>query len=345
MARRLSTVPFLNQAESRLLLDVRSPGEFSDGHLPGAHSFPLFSDEERSMVGTLYKQEGKEPAFLKGLEFTGPKMAGFVSRAKAMAPEGKIAMYCWRGGMRSGSMAWLLEAAGMDVLLLDGGYKAFRNAVLHHPPMPEKIMIIGGFTGSRKSEILNEMAMLGEAIIDLEKLASHKGSAFGNLGLPPQPRQEQFENLLFIELLKHPPDKICWLEDESKAIGRLRVPDQLHAAMRNATVLFTEKTREERLRHIVGSYGKENPEDLKGSMQRIAKRLGGLALKEALHHLECGELAEAAEISLHYYDKAYGFGLSQRNEKQVVKLDCRGLDDHNAALLLRMEANLLLTGR
>lgn len=341
MARRLSTVPFLNQAESRLLLDVRSPGEFADGHVPGSVSFPLFTDEERSIVGTLYKQEGKDPAFLKGLEFTGPKMAGFVRRAKAMAPEGKIALYCWRGGMRSGSMAWLLESAGMDVFLLEGGYKAFRNAVLHDAPLPEKMVVIGGFTGSRKSEMLNEMAKLGEAIIDLEKLASHKGSAFGNIGLPPQPRQEQFENLVFMELLKHPPDKICWLEDESKAIGRLRVPDKLHAAMRLAPVLFTEKTREERLQHIVLSYGKENPEALKNSMERIAKRLGGLALKEAMSHLERGELYEAAAISLQYYDKAYGFGLSQREESRVRKVNCRGLDDRDSALRLLQEAGLL----
>lgn len=343
MAQRLSTVPFLNQAEGRLLLDVRSPGEFANGHIPGAVSFPLFSDEERSEVGTLYKQDGKEPAFLRGLEFVGPKMAGFVTRARNLSPDGKAFLYCWRGGMRSGSMAWLLEASGLDISLLEGGYKAFRHAVLHPSPLPDKIMVIGGFTGSRKSEILNEMPKLGEAILDLERLANHKGSAFGSLGLPPQPRQEQFENDIFMNLLNHPPGKALWLEDESKAIGKLRIPDTLHAEMRNAMVVFLEKSREERLKHIVESYGKEHLEDLKNSMQRIARRLGGLALKQALEHLDKGEILEAAALSLHYYDKSYGFGLSQREEKRVKKIDCSGMSDLQAAIRLQEEA-LLFSG-
>jgi tRNA 2-selenouridine synthase len=334
MARRLSTVPFLNQAESRLLLDVRSPGEFADGHVPGAISFPLFSDEERSIVGTLYKQEGKDPAFLKGLEFTGPKMADYVRRAKEMSPEAKIAMYCWRGGMRSGSMAWLLEAAGMDVLLLEGGYKAFRHAVLHDAPLPEKMVVIGGFTGSRKSEILRCFPLLGHTILDLEALASHRGSSFGNIALPPQPRQEQFENLVFMALLKHNPAMVLWLEDESKAIGKLRIPDSLHAAMRSSRIYFTEKTHEERLQHITASYGKESTDELKEAMQRIGKRLGGLALKEAMEFLELGNIRAAAAISLRYYDKTYRFGLEQRDPKLVRRLNCAGLSDMEIADLL-----------
>jgi tRNA 2-selenouridine synthase len=334
MASRLATVPFLNRAESRKLLDVRSPSEFSQGHIPGAISFPLFSDEQRVEVGTLYKQEGKEPAFLKGLDFTGPKMSDFVRRAREIAPDGRISMYCWRGGMRSGSMAWLLETAGMEVEVLEGGYKSFRQAVLNESPLPHRMRIIGGFTGSRKTEILRELRRGGESVLDLELLACHKGSAFGNIAQPEQPRQEQFENQIYMELLRHPADSILWLEDESKAIGRLRIPDLLHARMRESEVLFIEKSPENRLRHIVDSYGKENIEELKFNMQRIARRLGGQALKDAMQFLEEGNIAEAAGIALYYYDKTYRFGLEQRKPSEVTKLNGDGLSDAEAAVLL-----------
>jgi tRNA 2-selenouridine synthase len=337
MARRLSAVPFLNQAECRTILDVRSPAEYGLGHIPGAFSFPLFTDEERAQVGTLYKQESKLSAVLQGLEFTGPKMAQFVRSALSLCPDGKAALYCWRGGMRSGSMAWLLEAAGMDIVLLEGGYKAFRNEVLHACPIPSEIRVIGGFTGSRKSEILCCLPELGHAILDLEALASHKGSSFGNIALPPQPRQEQFENLIYMALRSHDPERILWVEDESKAIGKLRIPDSLHAAMRDSRVIFIEKSREERLLHIAASYGKESVDELKEAMQRIGKRLGGQALKEAMEFLEFGNIPAAAAISLQYYDKAYLFGLEQRDQKLVTRLKCAGLTDPEIAGLLILQ--------
>jgi tRNA 2-selenouridine synthase len=228
-------------------------------------------------------------------------------------------------------MAWLLESAGFEVYLLEGGYKAYRREVLDNCPIPENLRIIGGFTGSRKTEILCKLAAKGQNILDLEALANHKGSAFGNLGQPAQPRQEQFENLVFSQLLKHPPGEILWLEDESKAIGKLRVPDGLHDAMRHSRVLFLDRSREERLAHIASSYGKETIEELKAGMQRIGKRLGGQALTQALEALDQGEIKEAASISLFYYDKAYRFGLEQRSAELVQTIDCKGLSDSEAA--------------
>ncbi len=331
MPKRLPLIPFLNLAESRPVLDVRSPGEFAQGHIPGAFSFPLFSDEERAEVGTLYKQTGKDEALLRGLDFVGPKMSGFIRRAMEISPERKVLLHCWRGGMRSGSMAWLLESAGFEVAVLEGGYKLFRRHVLDACPVPEKTRILGGYTGSRKTEILGEIAVAGHCTLDLEGLAHHKGSAFGSLSQPPQPRQEHFENLVFMALLKHPPAEILWLEDESKAIGKLRIPDSLHNAMRLSPVFFIEKSREERLAHILASYGKEMMEDLKAGIQRIGKRLGGLALKQAMEALERGDIAEAASLSLYYYDKAYQFGLDQRPPEMVQSVDCRGLSDAEAA--------------
>jgi tRNA 2-selenouridine synthase len=338
MPNALSVVPFLKLPESLPILDVRSPGEFDQGHIPGAISFPLFSNPERAEVGTIYKQIGKDEALIRGLEFTGPKMAGFVTTAMALAPDKKIRIHCWRGGMRSGSMAWLLEAAGFEVFLLRGGYKAFRREALDHSPIPNQMRIIGGYTGSRKTEILNSLAKLEQPVLDLEALAHHKGSAFGALGQLPQPTQEQFENEIYFKLLQHPFDQILWLEDESKPIGKLRVPDLLHEKMRESQLLFVEKTREERLSHIVSSYGAESIESLEFSMRKIAKRLGGQALTNALECLQNGDVREAASISLFYYDKTYKHGLDSRDESLVQSVDCQGNSDEEAAQKLLMNS-------
>ena len=163
MDNRLSVSDFLAQGKERIVLDVRSPGEFTQGHIPGALSFPLFSDAERAQVGTTYKQVGKEEAMELGLEIVGPKMANFVKEAKKLAPERRLAVHCWRGGQRSGSMAWLFRQAGFDVVTLVGGYKAYRNFVLEgFQNTPLKLVVLGGRTGSGKTKILHELLDMGE---------------------------------------------------------------------------------------------------------------------------------------------------------------------------------------
>ncbi|MEY2794218.1 MAG: hypothetical protein RJA76_2210, partial [Bacteroidota bacterium] len=178
------------------ILDVRSPGEFKRAHIPNALSLPLFTDEEREKVGICYKHQGKEKAVELGLEFVGPKLVNFVKYAKKVAFEGEILVHCWRGGMRSASMAWLLETAGLKVFLLEGGYKSYRNFVLKIQSEPLPLRVLGGKTGSGKTELLREMKNAGFQVIDLEDLAKHRGSAFGHFGLEEQPSSEHFENLL-----------------------------------------------------------------------------------------------------------------------------------------------------
>ena len=190
MAKVLSADEFIKRAESTPLLDVRSPGEYAHAHIPGALSLPLFSDDERAKVGTLYKNQGKVASVQKGLEFVGPKLKGFTKFALKLGSE-ELLMHCWRGGMRSSSMAWLMESVGLRVLLLDGGYKAYRKMVLESFESPMKIILLGGYTGSGKTELLLQLNEAGEQIVDLEGLANHKGSAFGALGQPDQPSTEQ----------------------------------------------------------------------------------------------------------------------------------------------------------
>jgi len=198
MSQRISIEDFLPRRHEVLLLDVRTPGEYAQGHIPGAVSFPLFTNEERAEVGTLYKQESPQVAMERGLELVGPKMAGFVRRARELAGGRDVIVHCWRGGKRSGSMGWLLSTAGMRVQTLEGGYKAWRRYILERLENPPwRFIILSGKTGSGKTDILQELKSLGAQVVDLEALACHRGSAFGALGQPEQPSAEHFANRLF----------------------------------------------------------------------------------------------------------------------------------------------------
>jgi tRNA 2-selenouridine synthase len=206
---------FLELAKHHPVFDVRSPGEYNHAHIPGAISLPLFSDEERKIVGTAYKQESRQQAIKTGLDFFGPKMRKMVEDVESIVGSREsvvvnsqlpthdsrlILVHCWRGGMRSAAVAWLLDLYGFKVYTLIGGYKKFRNHVLDTFQFPFRFNILGGFTGSGKTELLKSLEEKGEKVIDLEGIAQHKGSAFGNIGMPEQPSQEMFENLLAQEV-------------------------------------------------------------------------------------------------------------------------------------------------
>jgi tRNA 2-selenouridine synthase len=297
---------FLNSRSERVVLDVRSPKEYAHGHIPGAYSFPLFSDEERAHVGTFYKQQGPEAALELGLKYVGPKMARFVREAKKLAPERKVAVHCWRGGQRSASIAWLLRFAKFDVVTLLGGYKNYRQHVLtHFEKQKLNIRILGGSTGSGKTQILHALRELGEQIIDLEALAHHKGSSFGSIGEAPQPSVEQFENILFEKIMDTDPNRVVWIENESRSIGRVFIPDHFWAQMKIAPLYNIEIPDEARIQNLLRDYVKTERHELEDAFQRIAKKLGGLQLKTALEALQQDDYASAASIALGYYDKTY----------------------------------------
>jgi tRNA 2-selenouridine synthase len=190
---KISTGKFLELAENTPVCDVRSPSEFSSGHIPGAVNIPLFSDAERAAVGIRYKKEGRIPAILEGLKRSAPLMTEKLSKALSAAHSGKLLVYCWRGGMRSEAMAWLFSLGDIETEVLEGGYKAYRNYILDRLSEKRKMIVLGGLTGSSKTHIIRHLKSTGHQIIDLEGLANHKGSAFGALGEFPQPSTEHFE--------------------------------------------------------------------------------------------------------------------------------------------------------
>ncbi|MBC7923971.1 MAG: tRNA 2-selenouridine(34) synthase MnmH [Ferruginibacter sp.] len=328
MIPSLPVPDFLEQARVLPVIDVRSPGEFAQGHVPGAVNIPLFSDEERAKVGTRYKQVSKDSAIVLGLEIVGPKLADFAKRSRKVASNGAVLVHCWRGGMRSGSFAWLLTTTGLRVATLQKGYKAYRNEVLQRFNQPLPLLVLGGKTGSGKTDILKELAALGEQVLDLEGLAHHKGSSFGALGQPVQPTTEQFENGLHRAWSELDPGRRVWVEDESKTIGSVTLPPALWTQMRAAPVAFVDVPQSQRVGRLVKEYAHFEPASLKAATQRIEKRLGGLNFQRAMEALQAGEYARVAEITLDYYDRAYLYGLSQRNPETVFQLSLAG--DHPA---------------
>jgi tRNA 2-selenouridine synthase len=365
---KITIEEFLTLAKTNLVLDVRSPSEYAHAHIPNAQSLPLFNDDERKIVGTAYKQESKQIAIKLGLDFFGRKMKGIVEEVERLVTSyglgvtgsikpnndsnsdfnnttnpqpatfkpTTILLHCWRGGMRSAGVAWLLDLYGFKVYTLVGGYKAYRNWVLQQFEKEYIFKIIGGYTGSGKTLLLNALANENNATIDLEGLANHKGSALGGIGQAKQPSQEMFENFLAKDLAEknnesskyneptlnlQPSTFNCiWLEDESQRIGNLQIPMPFWRTMRNSKVYFFDIPFEERLNYLTEEYGVQKKDELVTAIMRIQKRLGGLETKTAINFLLENNFKESFRILLTYYDKYYLKGLHNRdNAKDLIK--------------------------
>ncbi len=326
MARTFTIKSFLDEGKKIPILDVRSPGEYNKGHIPGALSFPLFSDDERKMVGITYKKHGRKSAIRKGFEIVGKNYGEYLKRIKEWSEYDQVCMYCWRGGMRSGSMAWLLERKGKSVILLEGGYKSFRRYLRQYFATERKLNILGGLTGAGKTDILQLLKENGEAVVDLEAISGHRGSAFGNLGQGPQPVNEQFENDLFAEFQNFSFDTPVWLENESRSIGRVIIPPELYSIMQKSVLFFIEADRESRIHRIVRDYGSFPSGDLIASIERIQKKLGRQRTQAAIEAVNTGHYYHAVNIILDYYDKTYRYCLEEKHFARVHSFDSGNCD-------------------
>lgn len=285
------------------LIDVRSPIEYTHAHIPGALPLPLFSDKERALIGTTYKQKGKEAAFAEGLSYAREKLTDLVTKARQL-PE-PLRLYCARGGMRSQSVAWLFRQAGIQVHVVEGGYKAYRKSVLQSFEKKRSLFVIGGLTGSGKTELLHLLSKEGCQILDLEAIANHRGSAFGHLQQAPQPSNEQFENLLASKLIATDPLHPLFLEDEGRLIGSCQIPNTFFDKMQVSKRVLVSTCEQERFKRLIDMYAKADCIEIQEATKKIAKRLGAIRTQRALHAIAKGAYQEALLEILPYYDKRY----------------------------------------
>lgn len=313
------------QTEGINVVDVRTHSEFMQGHVPNAINIQLFSNEERVKVGTIYKKVGREEAIKLGLELVGPKLKQLVEAIKPLSVNNKIILHCWRGGMRSGSVAWLIELMGIKVYVLKGGYKSYRSHALSTFQIPLKLIVVGGKTGSAKTKVLKALHERGKQILDLEQLANHRGSAFGEK-VGCELTQEQFENDLFAAINQLDVKRQVFIEDESRVIGKKVIPEPIWQNMRNSPLVYLNISTEARVNYLVEDYGKLPKETLEANLHKIAKRLGGLSYNQSLDALDKGDLVTVCKNCLIYYDKAYLHGLNKRDKKNIFTLDFNSID-------------------
>ena len=334
---RVPVESFLDNNQNIPLIDVRSPREFKKGHIVSAKNIPLFTDEERHEIGIIYKQLGRIKAISRGLEFVGQRMQELVDKAIAIAPDqNSRKVYCWRGGMRSEKTAWLFELGGLKCNVLAGGYKAYRNKQITDFSNIDNLFVLHGSTGCGKTEILSKLTELGEQVIDLEKLANHRGSAFGYLGKGNQPTSQQFQNDIHSVLTKFNLKNRIWVEAESKRIGSCSLPDALWLKMKDATTVEIKVESEERIQRIIKEYGFFPKEMLIESIRCISERLGNKRLKKALTLLENNDLESTVSILLDYYDRSYEFTRKKFREDSFLTINTTTGDaETNAKELLQ----------
>lgn len=312
---------FLEMRGGIPIMDARSEGEFAQGHVIGAINLPILTDVERKTIGTIFKQKGNQEAIIKGFELVGPRFHQIIKDASALFPEKKILTYCWRGGMRSEIMSWLLSMAGFEIFRLKGGYKTYRTLTYETVRAKRDYIVLGGKTGVGKTVLLHKLRKTGEYIIDLEDLAKHKGSSFGGIGQPPQPSIEHFENLLAEELFKIPHKEKIWIENESRRIGKVNIADELYANIIKSPLIEIVKSDSERIGHIAADYADLPQNELIEAVKRLQKKLGGKRTADAI-----GDILQERHSSwimnmLVYYDKTYGYELDSNLRQQTFQLD------------------------
>jgi tRNA 2-selenouridine synthase len=341
----LTPETFLLLALRLPVIDVRSPGEFLQGHIPGAHNIPLFDNDERARVGTTYVKIGKEPAIELGKSIAGEKTNYYLKAIEKVAPEKQMLLHCWRGGMRSAKIAAFFAENGYQVFVLEGGYKAYRGYIRRQFSSGRQVFLIGGYTGSGKTGILKEIGKLGHKIIDLEALACHKGSNFGHLGQEAQPTTEQFESNLYSQWAELEPLKPLWLEHESMNIGSVTLPDTFHAAMLKGKLFFIELPKHYRIKRLVDEYACFEKPVLQAVLEHIGKYMGSYQAREVLVALQNDDFEKVADISLAYYDKLYDNSLARRPVRKIVRISLEtGSVKEHAEIILQKALDIKVTG-
>ena len=335
------TVEELINSKQYIPVDVRAPIEHHESAIPGSINIPLFSNEERKEIGTIYKQLGEEAAKWRAMEIVSPKLPQLLSDIKDLKKTGaEPVIHCWRGGMRSRSVASFLEYAGIPSVRLEGGYKAYREYILDQTPklLPEKAVVLHGMTGTGKTEILHALQEKGYPVVDLEKAANHRGSIFGMIGMGDGHNQKTFDALLFERLNEIKGSGYFIIEAESKRIGRAAQTEELLEKKENGIHFLIKSSIPNRVERIYNEYvlpyknkewfETEVNEKVSRLLKRIKKQDITACLEAALNNHAYKELIEI--LLVHYYDPRYEHAL-QEYKGPFTELDG---DDPNAINIL-----------
>jgi tRNA 2-selenouridine synthase len=320
-------------AEWDVIVDARSPGEFAIDHIPGAVNLPVLSDEERAEVGMIYVQESRFKARRIGAAYVARNVARHMEAVMADWPGSlRPLVYCWRGGMRSNSMAVILAQVGWRTGVLAGGYRTYRRRVvqqLYEGQPLSNVVLLDGHTGSGKTEVLARLGAHGVQTLDLEGLAAHRGSLFGGLPGQPQPSQKLFESLLLLALADLDPSRPVVIEAESSKVGQLMVPPVLWSAMDGAPRIVLSAPAEARARYLARTYAElgQDPETLVGLLGRLPERPGRKRLEAWTALARAGELdALAAGLIETHYDPAYRRSAGAAKGTVIGQAALTGLD-------------------
>ena len=320
------------------LIDVRSPSEYYKGHMPNSINIPLFDNDEREIIGTIYKKEGRKKAVLEGLKFFEKKIELLLDQLfmiidshkiihKEKNEESYIRIYCSRGGMRSQSIAWLLEKYKLNLITLNGGYKTYRRWILDCFSKKWDIVIIGGKTGSGKTRLLSLLEKYNYQTIDLEGFASHRGSSFGGLGMKEQPSNEQFENKIAEKLYTFKTINNIFVEAESANIGKCKIPHEFFIQMKKSRRIEIIRSESNRLNELIDTYSVFKKEELKDAVQRIKKRLGPQRTKVALESIDHEKWDLVCRSVLDYYDKCYEYEKVGKENITLLDLTDKNYDE------------------
>ena len=330
------------------VVDARTPAEFTEDHIPGAINLPVLSDAERAEVGTLYVQQSRFEARRVGAAYVARNVAHHLQTAMAGWPEGfRPLVYCWRGGMRSNAMALILAQVGWRMTVLRGGYRTYRRRVsaqLYARAPLGNVVLLGGPTGSGKTEVLRQLAGLGVQTLDLEGLAEHRGSLFGDLAGRVQPSQKLFESRLLSEIEQLDPARPVVVEAESSRVGAVMLPPVLWQAMASARRIELTASPEARARYLADTYADfgRDPARLEAALARLPERLGAKRLQAWQGLAGDGALAElAAALVEAHYDPAYR-GSSRRDARPLLaRIPVGSLDGPGFALAAKTVAEHL----
>ncbi|MFS0837526.1 tRNA 2-selenouridine(34) synthase MnmH [Paenibacillus sp. 1P03SA] len=330
MFRDITVEQLLELQEQRgiQLIDVRSEGEFEEFTIPGSSNIPVFDNEERKEVGTIYKQVSVQAAKEKGLEIFSAKLPSFIKQFEEIP--GQKAVFCWRGGMRSKTAATVTSLMGIQMYRLSGGIRSYRkwtHEKLETFEFKPACVVIGGPTGSGKTELLQKLKVAGYPVLDLETMAQHRGSIFGQIGLRPS-NQKTFESRLVHELMEVNEQPFVLVEAESKRVGKVVMPDFLFNAKEAGIPLFLEIPMERRVANIVADYQPAlHKEECIDAYQLIKKRIHSPIAAAIEQYLKEDRFGEAVALMLeHYYDPRYAHA-AQNYEQETVTLQAADTDE------------------